>query len=179
MGIIYKRTNLINGKVYIGQTIQDLQTRMTCENNGTQVISRAIKKYGKNNFKNEIIDVANTREELNEKEKYWIKFYDSTNPEKGYNRNAGGGCIGGGKKKYGSVVIWKSKKMLFPTKVSLIHYLFSLNPALKEHQAQSLLEKSLRLGQINFEACGETMILDLCKLRDYHGSIIDLIEYEK
>ena len=69
--------------------------------------------------------------------------------------------------------------MLFPTKVSLIHYLFSLNPTLREHQAQGLLEKSLRLGQVNFEAYGEIMILDLCKLKDYDGSITELIEYEK
>lgn len=47
-------------------------------------------KYGEENFTLEIIDFADTYEELKEKEKYWIKQYDSMNREKGYNLTEGG-----------------------------------------------------------------------------------------
>ena len=45
--------------------------------------ARAIRKYGKNNFRLEIIDTAKSQEELNQKEQYWIRFYNSV--EEGYN----------------------------------------------------------------------------------------------
>ena len=47
-------------------------------------------KYGEENFTLEIIDFAETYEELKEREKYWIKQYDSMNREKGYNLTEGG-----------------------------------------------------------------------------------------
>ena len=45
--------------------------------------ARAIRKYGKENFIIEVIDTAESQEELNQKEQYWIKFYDSVH--QGYN----------------------------------------------------------------------------------------------
>ena len=45
--------------------------------------ARAIRKYGKENFIIEIIDTAESQDELNQKEQYWIRYYDSVN--KGYN----------------------------------------------------------------------------------------------
>jgi len=68
---IYKITNLINHKVYIGKDA-------TCDKNyyGSGVfIKSAIKKYGKKNFMKEIIDRCDSYEELSVKEKYWISFY--------------------------------------------------------------------------------------------------------
>ena len=64
--IIYKIVNCVNGKIYIGQTIQKLERRMYSHfNRHTKTcISKAIQKYGKENFKYEIIDTAKTREEL-------------------------------------------------------------------------------------------------------------------
>jgi group I intron endonuclease len=51
----------------------------------------AIKKYGFDNFHiDECFDVAQTPEELDEKERYWIKYYDATNPLFGYNCESGG-----------------------------------------------------------------------------------------
>ena len=86
---IYKRTNLINNKVYIGQTINNPEIRWKAEDTSQQAIGVAVRTYGSENFLNEIIDYASSREELNEKEKYWIKYYNSLTPN-GYNMIPGG-----------------------------------------------------------------------------------------
>lgn len=93
--IIYKITNTVNGKVYIGQTAQTLEKRFyqhcrVYEAIRTSIITKAIKKYGKENFLIEQIDFAENDEELDKKEKYWINFYDSYNISKGYNLSPGG-----------------------------------------------------------------------------------------
>ena len=97
MGIIYKITNTINGKSYIGQTIRPLKRRWQehCQNvERCRALHRAITKYGKENFIVEEIDVADTSKELNDKEIYWIKFYNTMTPN-GYNMTEGGGGICG------------------------------------------------------------------------------------
>ena len=86
---IYKITNIQNNKVYIGQTIRPIEERFKRHLNDAlnNIIdthfARAIRKYGKDNFVLEQIDVAQNQEELNKKEQYWIRFYDAVN--KGYN----------------------------------------------------------------------------------------------
>ncbi len=91
--IVYKIINSINGKIYIGQTIMSLNKRwrLHCQTNSScHLLCRAIRKYGRENFTIEQIDHAHTREELDNKEIFWIKFYDSMNPNKGYNLTSGG-----------------------------------------------------------------------------------------
>ena len=90
--IIYKIQNKINGKIYIGQTIGTLEHRMSqhkANNKKTSVIGNAIQKYGWDNFDVEVIDEAETIEELNNKEIYWIGYYKSLSPN-GYNLELGG-----------------------------------------------------------------------------------------
>ena len=71
---IYKITNLLNNKVYIGQTIRTDQSRwrrhiLDAKNNKLNThFARAIRKYGEENFSVEIIDTANSAEELTQKE---------------------------------------------------------------------------------------------------------------
>lgn len=90
--IIYKVTNKINGKVYIGQTIQPLSERWRKHSYSKKMLmARVINKYGKENFTIEQIDSAASRDELDLKEQYWINFYDSMNHDKGYNLTSGGG----------------------------------------------------------------------------------------
>jgi len=92
-GIIYKATNIINGKVYIGQTIKGLDKRKSdhlADKRGTGYFHSSLKSYGKENFIWEIIDEAETREELDEKEKEWIWLNYSNNKQYGYNLTEGG-----------------------------------------------------------------------------------------
>lgn len=88
---IYKVTNKINGKLYIGQTIQTIERRWRshCLNKRKVGISGAIKKYGAENFTIEVIDSASSRDELNAKEIFWIEFLNTMSPN-GYNLNSGG-----------------------------------------------------------------------------------------
>lgn len=94
--IVYKIFNKINWKVYIGITTCKLSKRFNehkCEANKESPslpLHRAIKKYGVDNFIVAQIDCANTREELQEKEIYWISYYESNNNEFGYNLRGGG-----------------------------------------------------------------------------------------
>lgn len=87
--IIYKITNLKNNKVYIGQTINSLDARWKRHQNDAlnNVIdthfARAIRYYGPDSFKAEIIDTATSQEELTQKEQEWIIKYNSI--QNGYN----------------------------------------------------------------------------------------------
>ena len=84
--VIYKTTNLINGKIYIGQ---DKNNNLNYYGSG-DLIKSAIKKYGKKNFIKEILCVCNTIDELNSKEKFYINEYNSTDKNIGYNITIGG-----------------------------------------------------------------------------------------
>lgn len=89
--IIYKITNKINNKVYIGKTTRTIEKRwyQHCHcNNTSTAIHNAIVKYGTDNFVIEQIDSAKTIEELNSKEMFYIKYYNSKN--EGYNCTDGG-----------------------------------------------------------------------------------------
>lgn len=80
---IYKTTNLINDKIYIGQhSTFNINDRYLGSGSNFQ---KALKKYGKENFKCEILEFCNSREELNEREIFWIEFYNSHNRAVGYN----------------------------------------------------------------------------------------------
>ena len=98
-GIIYRVINLLDKKVYIGRTIRTLEERKrghfgSLKRQGYYHFHAALVKYGKKNFKWEEIDRADSMLSLNEREIYWIAFYDSSNPSKGYNMTKGGeGCF--------------------------------------------------------------------------------------
>lgn len=82
--VIYKVTNLINGMIYVGQ---DTKNRESYYGSGL-LIKRAIAKYGKENFKREILEHCNTKDELNAREVFWIKQLKAK--ENGYNICSGG-----------------------------------------------------------------------------------------
>jgi len=82
--IIYETTNLITGDFYIGK---DKNNNPNYFGSGLH-LKRAIKKYGKENFKKEILEVCQTYEELNKREKYWINKRNAI--KEGYNIAEGG-----------------------------------------------------------------------------------------
>lgn len=87
---IYKITDLTNNKVYIGQSNNILRRKTEHFSNNkynTSKIDKAIEEKGKENFLFEIIEECPI-EKLNDREKYWINYYDSFNF--GYNQNKGG-----------------------------------------------------------------------------------------
>lgn len=88
--IIYKVTNLINGKCYVGQTIRTLEERIAEHKRKKRLLlSKAFEKYGFENFSFEILDTAKTLNELNEKEIHWINQLNTIKPN-GYNLCKGG-----------------------------------------------------------------------------------------
>lgn len=91
MGLIYKYTNLINSKIYIGQTTTSLEERDKKHIYGNNMyIDKAIKKYGRENFLLEVIEDNIPVEELNDKEIYYIKQFSSNVSGIGYNQTNGG-----------------------------------------------------------------------------------------
>ena len=89
--VVYKTTNIINDKIYVGQ---DSKNNPNYLGSG-KIMKRAIKKYGKDNFTKEILEICKTKKELDKLEKFWIHELNSTNNVIGYNITDGGeGCLG-------------------------------------------------------------------------------------
>lgn len=89
MGFIYKISNTINNKVYIGQTIRPIKYRWRDHLNSKEnnELHLAIRMLGKQNFYCEQIEQCDDAL-LNERERYWILYYNSI--ENGYNMTLGG-----------------------------------------------------------------------------------------
>jgi group I intron endonuclease len=79
--IVYITTNLINSKRYVGR---DMYNNPRYLGSG-KLLNKAIKKYGRENFKKEILQTCLTIDELKLAEEYWIKYYDAANNTKFYN----------------------------------------------------------------------------------------------
>ena len=97
MFTIYLITNLVNGKVYVGQTNQLLERRWTLHksrsrrNEGyTAHLYNAMRKYGIDAFSIVSITTCETSDQANTLEAIWIILLDSTNPKVGYNMTSGG-----------------------------------------------------------------------------------------
>lgn len=122
---IYAIRNKINGKMYIGQSVhiarrlKDHKTRglKTNHNSSNYPLYRAIRKYSLNNFEIIILETCK-KEVLNEKEIYWIDYYDTTNPDKGYNLHLGGGGSPGTAQKLTVDAVKEIQKLLQETKLS-------------------------------------------------------------
>ena len=88
--IVYIHTNNINKKVYIGQTKNYKKRCVPCNYKGSTYFYNAIQKYGWNNFTHSILKDNLSQEEANYWEQYYIKKYNSTNSNYGYNITDGG-----------------------------------------------------------------------------------------
>ncbi len=84
--IIYKTTNLINGKIYVGLDTKNIPGYL----GSGLLIKRAIKKHGIENFTKEILEECENIKELSDKEIYWINKLNSRDKKVGYNIMTGG-----------------------------------------------------------------------------------------
>jgi group I intron endonuclease len=93
--IVYRITNKISGKCYIGQTVGPLKDRWKSHQrvNGCTAISRAIQKHGVSSFTIDIIGTYQNQQDLDNAEIYFIDLYNSLSPD-GYNLKSGGGAVG-------------------------------------------------------------------------------------
>ncbi|HEY5235597.1 MAG TPA: GIY-YIG nuclease family protein [Rhabdochlamydiaceae bacterium] len=94
---IYRFTNTVNGKIYIGQTVRNLDKRVKehfyQSSKGCKAFKAALNKYGKESFVLDILDTALNEEELNLKEIAYIELHKSSDRNVGYNLTKGGKTV--------------------------------------------------------------------------------------
>lgn len=115
--IIYKVTNTLNGKIYIGQTINSLEERKAGHYREAKSIKKksvyfhnALLKYPESIFVWEVLDQANSHAELDQKEQQYISQYKSNEKSYGYNLKAGGQLGGGSNAESTKKLIGKTSK---------------------------------------------------------------------
>lgn len=97
--LIYKHTNLVNGKVYVGQTCFTMEQRwkshLACAIKGSNLpFHKALKKYGKDQWSHEILECNITDQETaNVRERFWIQSFSTLLTENGYNCWGGHECF--------------------------------------------------------------------------------------
>lgn len=87
--IVYKTTNLVNGKIYIGKDTKNDSSYL----GSGMLLTKAIQKYGKESFVKEILEECKDQLTLAEREKRWISLLNATDRKIGYNITEGG--VGG------------------------------------------------------------------------------------
>lgn len=144
---IYKITNTVNGKVYIGQSI-DIERRhhehnvkLNNNNHHNSYLQNSWNKYGESKFSHEIIEKCDVSQ-LNDREEYWISKYDSFNNNLGYNLTSGGG--------QGTKVSDITKKKLSDQRIG--KFTGEDNPFFGKTHSEELKE---RVRQMNIENCGD------------------------
>lgn len=142
--VVYKITNQVNGKVYVGKTVKSLGRRwavhkyMAKTGKGCPILSAAIRKYSPSNFKIEPLATAVSIEELNSLEIQAIAKHQSNDRSYGYNLTVGGD---------GSFGFHQSEKQkaLMRARVGVLHPMFGKHQSVEarrkisEHNARGFL----------------------------------------
>ncbi len=161
-GYIYRANNIHNGKNYLGKTGKTIEERWSEHLDDGRALKRereanldkkiygthldnALAKYGPDAFIVTQEDVAYSEAELKEKERYYVKEYDSMNPDKGYNMTEGGE---GGRmrleviEKIRKISIEKAKDPIWLEKVSKgVSDKYQNDPEYQEKQAKERRER--------------------------------------
>ena len=95
---VYCHIHRATGRRYVGLTKktwrkrwnQHVYTASKLAKKGWSHFANAIRKYGKDAFDHEVLEVCDTLDEANAAEEKWIEHFDSRNPEKGFNLKRGG-----------------------------------------------------------------------------------------
>ena len=159
---IYKIENLINGKIYIGKSI-DINYRLSNHKSESfnpqsnaydTAIHRAIRKYGLDNFSFEVIEECN-RSNLSEREKYWIDYYNTF--KNGYNMTLGGE----GRSMVDELQIyelWDSGLSIAEISESTGHTKYTIILILKEYSAYNNKESYKRGRENTVKKTGKTVL---------------------
>lgn len=155
-GLIYKVINNTNLKIYIGQTILSLKRRKNIHENSKKdwYFSRALRKYNKDNFKWEVIEECDSKEEMDEMEFHYIKQYNSFKPN-GYNLTLGGDGVVGykhtfeTKKKLSDLNIGKKLSKETLLKLSKAHKGFKHSEESKKKMSETRKGKKLSVVHKN------------------------------
>ena len=114
-GYIYCTTNLVNGKIYIGQKRSAKFLENSYLGSG-KLIRQAIEKYGVNNFSVKLLEEVQYKDDMDSREIYWISYYNATNRNIGYNISEGGNVnrtmVGPNNPMYGKTHSDKTKQHL-------------------------------------------------------------------
>jgi len=143
-GVIYKVTNIINGKVYVGQTRNSMEYRMKqhLRSKDNVYFHRAIRKYGEDSFKWEVL-VECPIKDLNAQESYWIKHWNSFSAE-GYNLTNGGDVT----------------EISYATKIKISN-------SLKNHKVTDITRNKISIAKTCTKASDATKVkLSKCNLGD-------------
>lgn len=177
MGFVYKITNNANGKIYIGFTSKTIQERFkTHIANALHHFNRrlydAMNHYGYENFTIEAIEEKNSINELKQSEIFWIHFFNSTDPNIGYNMTLGGdGCdcvsyMSEEAKKKRSQTISKKLK---GRKLSKEHIEKIRQGNIGKHVSEEVKQKlrEIRLGKINVFKGNTCRVVDKSQLQSF------------
>lgn len=122
VGYIYKITNNVTGKIYVGKR-QKSEFDKYYWGSGTY-IGNSIKCYGVENFSRDVLEWCHTIDYLLERERFWIEKLDARNPAVGYNLSDGGqGSTVGGKANANYCYVHKDSEVLRIFKSELESYL--------------------------------------------------------
>lgn len=112
--LIYKTINLVNNKIYVGKHTQYGTSAFDGYLGSGILISKAIMKYGKENFRRDNLEFYETEELAFEKEEFWVEQLSATNLEIGYNISSGGnGWNSKDFQKKWDDPIWKKERLRF------------------------------------------------------------------
>lgn len=137
--VIYKHTCKSTGKIYIGQTNNISARWKPSAYKNCIKFYNAIQKYGWDDFEHEILESNLTLSEANEKEKYYINFYNSV--ENGYNLNYGGNS---------KLASEETKQKMSDTRKGVPHseeHSKSISEALKGYKQSEKHRKNNRMAQ--------------------------------
>lgn len=169
--IVYKFTNVINNKIYIGITSLPFKKRIQSHISQSKLTTkskkgyfqRALLAYGIDNFSVDILEYCNNNKELFAREIFWISFYKSSNPKFGYNSTLGGdgNRSGGNVPRTTRIKISKANKKLWSDvdyKKKIIQSRIQNN-----HKSTPIVQLDLSYNLINRFNSLREVILKYCK----------------
>lgn len=142
-GYIYKITNKINKKIYVGKRVG---TQFDASYWGSGVkLRKALTEFGKENFDREIIEWCANKDILKEREKYWITALNARDPQFGYNKRPGGE----GEGKIQPDCMFRKGAIIISVQIPFEFYDYLKNKAQEECTSVSYLIRKMIIKDVN------------------------------